>query len=112
MLYRGRVTLAGGQATVDIDAASRMTAGTFAALTQNADVTSLCNRSSFARVRASEIIGGTFSIFCEDANSADEIAWVVLAERHDPFIINDDGSWTDQDGRLVPERDKPDYQEA
>ncbi|MFO1100241.1 MAG: DUF2793 domain-containing protein [Xanthobacteraceae bacterium] len=112
LLYRGRITLAGGQATVDIDAASRMTAGTFAALTQNADVTSLCNRSGFARVRATEIAGGTFTILCEDANSADEIAWVVLAERHDPFIINDDGSWTDQDGRLVPERDKPDYQEA
>lgn len=110
--YRGRVTLAGGQATVDIDAASRMTAGTFAALTQNAEVVSLCNRSGFARVRASEIVGGTFTIFCEDANSADDIVWVVLAERHDPFIINDDGSWTDQDGRLVPERDKPDYQEA
>ena len=112
LLYRGRVTLANGQATVDIDAASRMTAGTFAALTQNADVVSLCNRSGFSRVRATEITGGTFTILCEDANSADEIAWVVLAERHDPFIINSDGSWTDQDGRLIPERDKPDYQEA
>jgi hypothetical protein len=112
LLYRGRVTLVNGQATVDIDAASRMTAGTFAALTQNAEVVSLCNRTGFARVRASEIVGGTFTIFCEDANSTDEIAWVVLAERHDPFIINDEGSWTDSDGRLVPERDKPDYQEA
>lgn len=107
LLYRGRAKLKKGKATVDIDAASRLTPGTFAALTQNAEVASLGNRTGFARVRGSEVDHGRFEIVCEDNSSEDEIVWVVLAERADPFIVNGD-PWTDGDGQLIPEHDKPD----
>jgi hypothetical protein len=107
LIYRGEVALIAGTATVDIDAASNMSAGTFAALTQNAKVLSLCNQTGFARVKPSPISGGTFTVECEDAASTDTICWVVMAERADAFIRwNKIGSWVDDNGRLVPEHDK------
>lgn len=108
LIYRGRVKLHQGRAIVDIDVASAMTRGTFAALTQMAEVISLSNRSGFARVRAGEVFDGTFEVICEDDASTDEIAWMVMAERADPFIVQND-PWTDRaTGRLIPEHTKPD----
>lgn len=107
LIYRGKVQLVNGQAVVDIDAASRMTTGTFAALTQNAEVTSLCNHSSFTRVKASAITAGWFTITAENADSNDWVHWVVIAERADPFIKSGAGGvYGDQNGRLVPEQNK------
>jgi parallel beta-helix repeat protein len=111
LIYRGRVKLDGGKATVSIDAVSRMTPGTFAALTQQAEVSSLCNRTGFTRVRASEIIDGTFTITSEDDTSTDEVSWIVMAERADAFIRYGEGTHTDEDGRMIPEWDKPEYVE-
>ena len=51
LIYRGKVQLQGGKAMVDIDAASNLTPGTFAALTQNGAVVSLQNQDGFDRVR-------------------------------------------------------------
>lgn len=108
LIYRGRVTLAAGQATVDIDAASGMTAGTFAALTQNATVTSLQNQDGFARIKpGGPLSGASFTIICEDDECTDEVAWVVIAERADPFVKTSDPK-TDEDGHLIVERDKED----
>ena len=71
---------------VNIDEESNMTKGTFAALTQNAVVTSLCNQDSFARVKPTKIIDGEFTIICENETSTDEVAWVVMAERADGYL--------------------------
>lgn len=108
LIYRGVATLVDGAATVDIDAASDMTPGTFAVLTTNAVVTSLQNQDGFARLRPGPITGGTFDILCEDAGCTDTVAWVVMAERNDPFVKSDADHNCDADGRFIPEFDKED----
>jgi hypothetical protein len=104
LIYRGVTRLENGRAIVNIDHDSRMTEGTFEALTQNAVVVSLCNQSGFARVKPTEVVNGSFSIICEDDESTDTIAWVVLAERADVFIRYHDGTCVDENGQLVPEQ--------
>ena len=104
MLYRGVVKLTDGYATVEIDANSNMTDGTFAAFTQNVEVVALCNKDGFTRVKASEVVQGTFHITAEDATCTDNIAWMVVAERADSFMK--ELNLTDINGRLMPEQDK------
>ncbi|MEJ5020608.1 hypothetical protein WH297_12815 [Ochrobactrum vermis] len=108
LIYRGTVHLVNGRATVDIDAASNMTSGTFAALTTNAVVTSLQNQEGFARLKPGPINGGAFEIVCEDENCTDLVSWVVIAERNDPFVKSELDQNTDGDGRFVPEFEKED----
>ena len=110
LIYRGKVQLVDGVAEVDIDAMCDMSEGTFEALTQNAEVVSLCNLTGFARVKPTKIIDGKFTIVAEEKVS-DEISWVVIAERADYFIVNGD-RWTDEKGRLIPEHNKPEQQES
>ena len=104
LVYRGTVTLIAGQATVDIDAASRMTSGTFDVLTQNVEIMALHNKDGFTRVKASAVTNGLFTIIAEDPTCTDEISWLVMAERNDTVIKS--ASYCDTDGRLVPEQDK------
>jgi len=104
MLYRGVVKLTDGYATVEIDANSNMTDGTFAAFTQNVEVVALRNKDGFTRVKASEVVQGTFHITAEDATCTDNIAWMVVAERADPFMK--ELNLTDINGQLIPEQDK------
>ncbi|NYD82046.1 hypothetical protein HD884_002109 [Ochrobactrum intermedium] len=108
LIYRGTVQLVNGRATVDIDAASNMSPGTFSALTTNAVVTSLQNQDGFARLKPGAINGGSFEIICEDEACTDNVSWVVIAERNDPFVKSDLDPNTDSDGRFVPEFDKED----
>ena len=104
LVYRGTVTLIAGQATVDIDAASRMTSGTFDVLTQNVEIMALHNKDGFTRVKASAVTNGLFTIIAEDPTCTDEISWLVMAERNDTVIKS--ASYCDADGRLVPEQPK------
>lgn len=108
LIYRGTVQLVNGRATVDIDAASNMTSGTFDALTTNAVVTSLQNQDGFARLKPGPINGGSFEIICEDDTCTDLVSWVVIAERNDPFAKSDLDPNTDSNGRFIPEFDKED----
>ena len=108
LIYRGTVRLVNGRATVGIDAASKMSTGTFASLTTNAVVTSLQNQDGFARLMPGGINGGSFDIICEDEACTDLVSWVVIAERNDPFVKSDLEPNTDSDGRFVPEFEKED----
>lgn len=108
LIYRGTVRLLAGRATVDIDATSNMTSGTFAALTTNAVVTSLQNQDGFARLKPGAINGGSFEIISEDETCTDLVSWVVIAERNDPFVKSDLDPNTDSNGRFMPEFDKED----
>lgn len=108
LIYRGTVQLENGRATVDIDVASNMSSGTFAALTTNAVVTSLQNQDGFARLKPGPINSGSFEIICEDDTCTDLVSWVVIAERNDPFVKSDLDPNTDSDGRFVPEFEKED----
>lgn len=102
LIYRGEVQLVGGTATVDIDTASRMTDGTFAALTQNVEIVSLYNKDGFTRVKGSAVVGNSFTITAEDPACADTITWVVMAERNDVGMRSN--PICDENGRIVPEQ--------
>lgn len=99
LLYRGKVKLVNGTATVSIDAASRMTDGTFAALTKNADAQTW-NNASFVRVKAGPVSNGKFTITSETPCN-DEVSWVVYAERNDPASKN--APFIDGNGDYQPE---------
>jgi len=103
LIYRGVAKLVKGRAMVNIDDDSNMTAGTFAALTTNAVVTSLQNQDGFARLRPGKIKGADFEIICEDETCTDKVSWVVIAERNDKFVKSAIDPNTDKNGRFNPE---------
>jgi hypothetical protein len=83
LIYRGKIKLSNGQATVNIDNSYNMTTGTVDALASNLTVTSLLNQTNFSRLKPTPIIKGEFKIICEDSNSSDEVTWVVMGTRKD-----------------------------
>ena len=105
LIYRGMATLSNGIATVNIDSDSvaspdcAMEQGTFVALCTNPQMF-LQNTTTFDRVIGS-IEGNTLTISCENSSSSAPISWMVVAERHDPYIK----LWerTNEDGYLVTE---------
>lgn len=104
--YRGTARLTAGRATVNIDAAAGMTAGTFEALTKNAEVMTVRNKSGFAQCIASDVIGGVFTVTCQDEASADTIVWEVAATRNDPYVRSGLDPSTDENGDLIVEPEK------
>lgn len=105
LIYRGKVQLVNGAAQVSIDAVSNMTEGTFEVLTRHAEAEVFVqNKSGWANVRG-EVVGGVLHIECQDPTSRDTVAWLVVAERADPFIQA--SHLTDMEGRFIVEADKP-----
>tara|TARA_X000001382_G_scaffold8122_2_gene5901 strand:+ start:11835 stop:12929 length:1095 start_codon:yes stop_codon:yes gene_type:complete len=101
-IYRGKVQLENGIATVDIDTPSNMTIGTFEALNQNIQVF-VANNDTW------DLVKGTYSkgqIIIESNNhlSSAIIDWLVIGERKDQTVI--DWDLTDKEGRLIPEHSK------
>ncbi|MEO1989618.1 MAG: hypothetical protein ABGX47_23665 [Martelella sp.] len=101
----GVARLEGGRVTVDIDATSHLTAGTWAALTQNTIVTSLQNQDGFARLKPGPVAGGQFEIIADDETCGDLVAWRAVADRNDT-IIRTLGNADPETGLLIPEADK------
>lgn len=102
-LYRGRVALTSGAATVDLDAAANMTTGTFPLL--NRDVQCfIVNADGWTFVRGS-VSGSTLSIEAQDASCTDTVDWLVIGERHDQHMF--DTEWTDDEGRVIVEPLRP-----
>ncbi|MEO1986252.1 MAG: hypothetical protein ABGX47_06285 [Martelella sp.] len=101
----GIARLEGGRAAVDIDAASNLTAGTWAALTQNTIVASLQNQEGFARLRPGPVAGGQFEIIANDDACGDLVAWRVVADRNDP-VVRTLGNAHPETGLLIPEAEK------
>ena len=101
-IYRGRVDLVDGVATVDIDEAARLSGGTFVALNTNTDCW-VNNKTGWTAVRAT-VSGSILSIEAQDNSCADTVSWLVIGERHDQTII--DATWTDEAGRVITEPQK------
>jgi len=102
LIYRGTVTLTGGTATVDLDEASGMTAGTWEALCR--DPWTMAASSGNAVEWALD--GSTLTI----TGPADAVCnWMVMAERHDDQVKGEKAPSADDDGHLVTEyeRDEP-----
>jgi hypothetical protein len=104
LIYRGKVNLVDGVATVDIDAASLMTEGTFVALCRDVQCFTT-NESDWTPVRGS-VNGNLLKIEAEDNTSMASISWMVIGERQDKHML--DTGWTDKDGKVIVEPLKTD----
>jgi hypothetical protein len=102
LIYRGVADLSGGSATVDLDEAAGMSAGTWELLCRDPQVW-MQNDSGWGAVRGS-VEGNTLTIECEETSSSDTVSWMVVAERCDPHIT--ETGWTDDAGRVIVEPEK------
>ena len=100
-IYRGRVDLVNGRATVNLDEASRMTEGTFVALNGNIQCFT-SNETGWTAVRGS--VNGNILTIEAQTPVADTVSWLVIGERHDQHMIETD--WTDENGRVITEPEK------
>jgi hypothetical protein len=85
LIYRGTAQLENGSASIGIDSSSRMTDGTFEALTKKPQLF-LQNNQTFDRVKG-YVESGSVHIICEDAGSNALIDWTVIAERNDAEVL-------------------------
>ena len=106
-IYRGKIDLVDGSATVNIDTVAGMTQGTFVAL--NRDIQCFTsNESGWTAVKGS-VSGNVLTITAQDNICADTISWLVVGERHDSHMY--DTEWTDENGRVIVEPEKVTAQE-
>lgn len=99
LIYRGKVTLVNGVATINIDESAGMTEGTFAAL--NRDVQCFTTNESGWDLVKGKVEGNILTITSNNSNSTDEISWMVIGERQDKHIKDTD--WTDENGKPILE---------
>lgn len=104
-IYRGRVDLVNGVATINLDEAARMTEGTFVKLNGNVQCFT-SNETDWCPVRGS-VNGNILTIEAQDNTCTDSISWMVIGERIDQHMIDID--WTDAEGRIIvePEKESP-----
>lgn len=98
-LYRGKVTLVSGLATVNIDQAAGMTDGTFVVLNREVQCFTT-NETGWTAVRGS-VAGNILTIEAQDIVCADTISWMVIGERQDAHMYDTD--WTDENGKVIVE---------
>jgi cytoskeletal protein CcmA (bactofilin family) len=103
LMYRGSVQLSGGTATVDLDDAATMTDGTWELLCRDPQVW-VQNEDGWTQVRGS-VSGSTLTITAQDEDCTDTVSWLVVAERQDEHMM--DTNWTDDNGRVIVEPEKP-----
>ena len=102
-IYRGKVTLVNGSATINLDTESTMTEGTFVLL--NRDIHCFTsNESDWDAVRGS-VSGNILTIECQNPSSTATVAWLVIGERHDQHMY--DTGWTDENGKVIVEPLQP-----
>ena len=103
LIYRGKVVLVDGTASVNIDAVSTMTEGTFEVLCREVQCFTT-NETGWTAVRG-KVTGNILTIEAKDADCVDEISWMVIGERQDPHMMETD--WTDDNGKVIVEPLKP-----
>jgi len=100
-IYRGKVTLSSGAATVNLDTVSNMSEGTFVVL--NRDVQCFTtNETGWGAVKGS-VSGNILTISAQDDSSTDTISWLVVGERQDDVVKRSNS--TDSDGHLIVEQE-------
>ena len=98
-IYRGRVTLSSGSATVNIDSIAGMTEGTFSALNRDIQVFT-SNESTWDAVIGS-VDENILTIQSKSSTSSATVSWMVIGERKDQHMY--DTGWTDSDGKVIVE---------
>ena len=103
LIYRGKVVLVNGRADVNVDIASGMTDGTFVVLCREVQCFTT-NETGWTAVRG-KVTGNMLTIEAQDNTCTDEISWMVIGERQDKHMI--DTGWTDENGKVIVEPEKP-----
>ena len=103
LIYRGKITLVDGKASVNIDDAATMTEGTFEMLCRDAQCFTT-NESGWTAIRG-KVTGNILTIEAQDSSCIDEISWMVIGERKDKHMLDTD--WTDENGKVIVEPLKP-----
>ena len=99
LIYRGKIDLVNGSATVNIDIKSNMTDGTFVLL--NRDIQCFTsNETGWTAVKGS-VSGNILTITAENNSCTDTISWMVVGERQDDKIKGSE--LTTDDGDLITE---------
>ena len=99
LIYRGKVDLVDGTATVNIDSVSGMSDGTFVLL--NRDVQCFTtNETGWTNVKGT-VSGNVLTIIAQDNNCTDTISWMVIGERQDDNAKS--SNTTDDSGNLIVE---------
>jgi hypothetical protein len=99
LIYRGKIKLSAGKATINIDEVATMTEGTFEALCREVQCFTT-NETGWDAVRG-KVTGNILTIESQNTESTDEISWMVVGERQDEHMI--DTSWTDENGKVIVE---------
>ena len=99
LIYRGKVNLVDGSATVNIDTIAGMTEGTFVILNREVQCFTT-NESDWDAVKGS-VSGNILTIECQNTSSTATVSWMVIGERQDAHMY--DTEWTDEDGRVIVE---------
>ena len=100
-IYRGKISLTSGSATVNLDTVSNMTDGTFVLLNREVQCFT-SNETGWGAVKGS-VSGNILTITAQDNSSTDTISWMVIGERQDDKIKSIDMDITDADGKLITE---------
>ena len=100
LIYRGKVDLENGSASINLDTVSKMTSGTFEALNRNVQCFT-SNESDWDAVKGS-VSGNILTISCQNTSSTATVSWLVIGERKDQHMY--DTNWTDDDGFVIPEQ--------
>ena len=106
LIYRGHVDLVSGVATVDIDAVSGMTDGTFEALCDDVQCFT-SNEDGWTALKGS-VTGNVLTITAQDDSCTDTVSWMVIGERQDAKMI--ESEWTDDGGKFIVETLKSDHE--
>jgi hypothetical protein len=103
LIYRGKVNLVDGKATINIDTAATMTEGTFVILCRDVQCFT-SNETDWNHVRGS-VNGNILTVDCQDPASTALISWMVIGERQDKHMMETE--WTDNNGKVIVEPLKP-----
>jgi hypothetical protein len=98
-IYRGKIVLVNGSATINLDSSARMTEGTFVLLNGNIQCFT-SNESGWTSIRGN-VEGNILTIESQDSECTDTISWLVIGERIDQHMIDTD--WTDENGKVIVE---------
>ena len=98
-IYRGKIDLINGTATVNIDTVAGMSEGTFVLLNTNIQCFT-SNETGWIAVKGS-VSGNTLTITAQDNTCTDTISWMVIGERQDQHMYDTD--WTDENGKVIVE---------
>jgi len=102
LIYRGKVQLESGSATINIDTHAGMTEGTFVLLCDDVQCFT-SNETTYDPVKGS-ISGNELTITCKNSSSTATVSWMVIGDRKDQKIINSDS--TDENGKIIVEPEK------